>query len=73
MLDNKLMKVVSEIISTGCSAMAIIDGEEGAPRPVGVWKSSTRRRFQDVQDYGYSIFIVISDKSLIGIRCIGTH
>ena len=50
--------------------MAIIDPEEGAARPMinlSVWG------LQYVQDYGHSVFIVVSDKSLVSIGCIGSH
>ncbi len=50
--------------------MAIIDSEEGALRPVLVF---SRLGLEDVQNDRYSIFVVVSDYSLIGVRSIGAN
>ena len=67
--DNKLMKLISKIISTSSSTMAIIDREEGAPWP---FFDLFKLWFNDIQNDWNSIFIVISDNSLMGIGWITT-
>lgn len=71
-LDNKLMEVVSEEVSTDVAAMTIIDAEEGALRPFCP-RELLRLRFHNVQDDRYSIFIVVTNDTLIRIGTISCH
>jgi hypothetical protein len=65
-LNNKVVKIVPEIICTSCSSMSVKDSEETDLRPFDV-EIGLVFGFQNVQDDGYPIFIVVSDDTLIGV------
>lgn len=72
MLDYQLVQLVPEVVRAGCSTVAVIYSKEGATGPIGrifeLW-------LDDIQNYGYSILVVIPDDSLMcvgSIRCYHT-
>ena len=67
MLNDQLMQLIAQIVSTGGTSVAVIDTEKGAPRPV---LSLFELGFDDVQDYRYSVLVVVPDDPLMSIRCI---
>jgi hypothetical protein len=67
---NKLMKLVSEIICTSGSSMAIIYGKERASWP---FFNLLKFWFDYIQNNRNSIFIIISNNSLMGIGRITTY
>jgi hypothetical protein len=70
MLDYQLMQLVPEVVSTGGTPVAVIDPEEGAAGPVG---GLLEFRLDDIQNDRYSILIVISNDSLMCVRCVRGH
>ena len=68
--NNELMKLVSKVVSTGCSTMAIIHSEEWASRPLvhlfELW-------LDDVEDDADSVLIIISHNSLMSVSWIAAH
>ena len=69
-LDNELVKVVSQEIGADVTAMAIIDSKEGALGPLAPTEL-LRLRLHNIQDYSDSIFVVITDDALVSISSIG--
>lgn len=63
MIDNILMQIVSQKITTPCSSMPIIDCKKS-------WLYSI---FINIQNYTYPILIIISCYSLMGIYSIGFY
>ena len=65
---NKLMQLVSQEISTGTSTMAIVNGKEGAARPIldlfEFWAN-------DVQNNTDPVLIIISNDTLMRIGRVG--
>ena len=68
--DNKLMKLISKIICASCASVPIIDRKEGAPGPL---LHLFEFRFDYVQNNGNSIFVVISNNSLMSICRIAAY
>lgn len=66
------MQVVSQEVSTHCSSMAIIDAEEWTLWPVLAIKVFAFW-FHDVKDDRNSVFIIISNYTLISVRPISSH
>lgn len=65
--NDKLVKVISQIICTCCSTMTIIDSKEWTPRPVFML---SRLRFQYIQNDWNSILIIIPHYPLVSIGSI---
>ena len=65
-----MMQVVSQELSAEMATMTIIHSEEGALRPLlmlpMLW-------LDDIQNNGYSVLVVPSDKTLISISSICPH
>lgn len=61
-LDNELVKIVSQEVGAGRTAVAIVDPEEGASRPLFV---HAILRLNNVEDDGDSVFIVVAYNSLV--------
>lgn len=70
MLNDQLMQLVSEVVSTGRPSMPIVDPEEGAPRPV---LRVLELGLDDVQDDGHAVLVVVTDDALVGVRRVGGH
>ena len=71
--SDEVVEVVSQIISAVVSSVTIINREERAAWPmVGVDVQSLFGRKQ-VCNYGDSIFVVVANKTLVGIGCISSH
>lgn len=68
--NDKLMQIVSQKIGTGCSSMSIKNSKEWTLRP---FFALPRMRFQNIQNYTDSIFIVVSNNALVSIRCISSY
>jgi hypothetical protein len=60
-VSYKLVEVVTEELGTLVAAMAIVDPEEGALRPV-VNLALLALGLHDVQDDGYAVFVVVPTK-----------
>ena len=67
--DNKLMELVSKIICASCSTMPVIYGKEGASWP---FFNLFKFRFDDIQNNRNTIFIIISNDTLMGVGWITT-
>jgi hypothetical protein len=50
LLDYKLVEAITKVVGTGTAAMAIIDGEERTPRPLGVREGFSLRGLKNVQN-----------------------
>ena len=64
------MQVVSQEVSTGVASMTIENTKECTLRPVIaflVW------RLHYIQNYRYSIFIIVSDDALVSISRVPTN
>ena len=61
------MQLVSQEVSTGRATMAIVDGEEGAARPVF---HLLELGPDDVEDDGDAVFVIVTNDALVGVRCI---
>ena len=64
------MQLISKKISTSCASMTVIDSKEWASWPI---LDLLKLWFYDVQNNGYSIFIVISYDTLMSVGGIATH
>ena len=67
---NELMKLVSQEVSTLSPTMTVVNGEKRASWPVfnlfELW-------LYDVQNYWYSVLVVIPYHSLVSVGCISHH
>ena len=63
--DNKLVKLVSEVVSTGCATMTVVNSEEGASRPL---VDLLELRLNDVENDADSVFVVVPDDALMSVR-----
>ena len=70
MFNYQLMQLVPEVVSAGGPSVAVIDPKEGAAGPVGGFFEF---RLDNVQDDRYSVFIVISNDSLMCVGCVRGH
>ena len=70
-LYNELMKVVSKEISTSVATMAVEDTKERALGPEFYVLFS--RRLHDIEYDTDSVFIVVTDDSLVGVRSISNN
>lgn len=69
--NDKLVKLITEEISTSRSSMAIIDSKEGALWPLLILRAIGRLHY--VEDYGYPVFIVPPDDALMCIHSIASN
>ena len=69
--NDKLVKLITEEIGTARSSMAIIDSEEGALWPLFILRAIGWLHY--VEDYGYPIFIVPPDYTLMSIHSIASN
>jgi hypothetical protein len=67
------MKVVPQKISTITASMAIVNGEEGASRPVVDLDISSLFWREKIGNYGDSVFIIVPDQTLVSISCIASN
>ena len=70
LFNDKLMQIVSQKISAGCSSMSIKNSKKWTFRP---FFALPWMRFQNIQNNTDSIFIVVSNNSLVSIRCISSY
>lgn len=70
LFNDKLMKVVSEEISSGSSPVTVENSKEAALRPV---LSLSRIRLEDIEDDRDSILVVPSNDSFVRICSVGFH
>jgi hypothetical protein len=68
--DNILMEIVSQKISTSTSSVSIIDTKEWALGPFFMLPIGG---FENIKYYRNSIFIVVSNYSLVSVCCISKH
>lgn len=69
-LNNELVKIVSQEVGARRTAVAIVDPEEGASRPLFV---HAILRFNNVEDDGDSVFIVVAYDSLVCVCSISPN
>jgi hypothetical protein len=65
---NKLMQIVTKEVGTGVSSMAIKHPEKAAFGPI--INIFFRWWLHYIQNYAYSIFVVVSDDTLIGVGSV---
>jgi hypothetical protein len=65
-----MVKIISQELRTSATTMPVIDSEIRAFRPVFVLSMF---RFNNIQNNRDSVFIVISNQSLVGISGIGSY
>ena len=67
------MKIISEKVSTTITTMTIINAEKGAFGPclTGFWWLGLRSH--NVENDGDTVFIIISDDSLVGICTVSSY
>lgn len=71
MLNDQLVKLISEIVRTGCPTMTIIDSEEGATWPV---RGVLELGLDDIQDDRDTVLVIVPYNPLMSVRCIrGYH
>ena len=70
LLYNEVVELVSQELGAGVPAMAVVDTKKGAFWPIFFFPM---RRFGNIDNNGNSIFIIVSDKTLIGYGRIGSH
>ena len=63
-LDDEVMQVVAQIVSTRSAAMAIVNPEKRALRPV---LAVFVLRLHDIENDSHTVFVVVSDNPLVGI------
>mmetsp|Transcript_19643 Transcript_19643/g.30295 ORF Transcript_19643/g.30295 Transcript_19643/m.30295 type:complete len:201 (-) Transcript_19643:1586-2188(-) len=66
----ELVELVSQEISASGASVAIVDCEEGAPGPL---LHLLELRLNDVEDNGDSVFVVVTNDTLVSISCIATN
>lgn len=71
-LDDELVEVVPEEVGTDMTTVSIVDPEEGAFWPL-LPRKLFRLRLHNVEDDGYSIFVIIPDDSLVCIGAVSCH
>ena len=68
-LNDEIVEVVTQVVGTGGSSVAIEDSEEADLRPLNV-EVLFALRLEDVEDDRNAIFVVISDNSLISVSSV---
>ena len=69
-LHYKVVQVVSQVVSTRCPSMPIKDSKEADLRPLDR-EMLLRLGLEDVQYDGYSVLIIVTNNTLVGIGSIG--
>ena len=69
-LDDEIMQVVSEVVSAGSSPVTIKHSEEANLRPLDVQVLLTLG-FQDVEDDGHPILVIVTNNALVRVGGIG--
>ena len=68
-LDDKVVKIVTQVVCAGCTSVSIEDTKEAYLWPF-CSDVSLALGLEDVQNNGDAILIVVSDDALIGISCV---
>lgn len=68
-LHHEVVEVVSEVVCTGRTAVAVEDSKETDLGPVNL-KMTLVLRLEDVQDDADSVLVVVADDALVGVCCI---
>ena len=68
-LDDKIVEIISKIVSTGSSSMPIEDSKKADLRPLNV-EVLLALGLQNVENNGHSVFVVVSDNALISVSCV---
>ena len=71
--DHVLVQVVPKEIGAKTATMAVVDAKVGAARPFVRGDICPRLRRQQICYYRYTVFIIVSNKSLIRIRRVSPH
>ena len=69
-LDDKVVQVVSQVVGAVAASVAIEHPEEADLRPLHPGGQLFVARLQNVQNYAYSVFVVVADDALVRICCI---
>ena len=70
-LYDKVMQVVSEVLSTEVSTMAVKDSKEADLRPIPL--PVLVLGLQYVQDYADSVLVILADNALVSVSSIGLN
>lgn len=68
-LDNEVVKVVSQVVRACRPAMTIEDPEETDLRPLNGYVTFLLG-FEDVQDYRDAVLVVLTDDTLVRVGCV---
>lgn len=68
-LHDEIVQVVTQVVSAGRATMAIENTKEADLRPLDV-EMLLVFRFENVQDYRNTIFVVVADDALVRVRCV---
>lgn len=69
-LDHKVVEVVSEVVCTSRSSVAIEDAEEANLGPLDI-EMRLVFGFEDIEDDANSVFVVVPDDALVGVGGVG--
>ena len=70
LLDHVVMQIVSQKLGAGAAPVAVVDAEERACRPRLVLPVL---RFDDVEDDGDAVLIVVTHEALVCVGCVCAH
>lgn len=68
-LDDEVVQVVPEIVSTGRASVAIKDAKETDLRPFNV-EMLLILGLEDVEDDGHTVLVVVTNDALICVGCV---
>lgn len=71
-LNDKVMKIVPQVVCTGSPTVAVENAEETDLRPFHI-HVLLALGLEDVQDDRDTIFVVISDDALVGVGCVALY
>ena len=69
-LDDKIVQVVSEVVSAGSSTVTVKHSEEADLRPLDI-RVLLALGFQDVQDDGYPVLVIVTNYTLVRVGGVG--
>lgn len=70
MLNNQLMQLVPQIVSTSSPPVPVVHPKKAAPWPIG---GLFELGLNDVQYNGDPILVVVADNALVRVCCIGSN
>ena len=72
-LNDKVVQIVSQVVSAGSPSVAVENAKKANLRPLNTWRQLFILWLQDVEDDADSVLVVLSNNALVGVGGVGLN